>query len=135
MQKSSEEKTKIIRILQPQPLADKASRIELIKTHTIYKNKWTVKFFFKKRLALRSARFKFFICRRSMHKTSSQKWHPYHVQDFNRRTLNTFHQHRSRFFGPFFIQNRKKTEKHYDIIFNCLITRAALFGVLPRFEY
>ena len=35
------------------------------------------------------------------------------------------------FFGPFFIQNKKKTEKHYAIIFNCLTTRAAHLESCP----
>ena len=49
MQQSSQEKTKMIRSLQPQPLADTASRIALTKTHTINKNKRTVKFILKKK--------------------------------------------------------------------------------------
>ena len=44
MQQSSQEKTKMIRSLQPQPLADTVSRIALTKTHTINKNKRNVKF-------------------------------------------------------------------------------------------
>ena len=48
MQQSSQEKTKMIRSLQPQPLADTASRIALTKTHTTNKNKRTVKLILKK---------------------------------------------------------------------------------------
>ena len=48
IQHSSQGKTKMkmIRSLQPQILADPASRIGLTKIHTINKNKRTVKFFF-----------------------------------------------------------------------------------------
>ena len=34
-------------------------------------------------------------------------------------------------FGPFFIVNRRKTDKHYGIIFNCLVTRASHLEACP----
>ena len=60
----------------------------------------------------------------SVLKTSNQKWLRYHNYAFPARN------HRSRskkleltLFGPFFIVNGGKTEKHYGINFNCFVSR------------
>ena len=78
------------------------------------------------RLDLRSVRFKCFICRRFDAQNIQPKMAPLPSSRFPQE--NTHYHFISTgvdFFGPVFIQNGKKTEKHYSIFFNCLTTRAA----------
>ena len=84
-------------------------------------------YIFGVRLALRSVRLNRFICREFDAQNLHPKWHPYQVQDFHRKKSQPFHH----FFDPFFIKNKKKTEKLYASISNCLTTRAAHLESCP----
>ena len=84
------------------------------------------------RLDLRSVRFKCFICRRFDAQNFQAVMASLPSSSFPQE--NTHYPLISTgvdFFGPVFIQNRKKTEKHYAIIFNCLTTRAAHLESCP----
>ena len=59
----------------------------------------------------------------SVLKTSNQKWLGYRNYAFPARN-HRFENTGVDLFGPFFIFNTRKTEKHYGIIFNSLATRA-----------
>ena len=83
-------------------------------------------------LALCSERFKCFICRRFDAQNLQPKMAPLPSSRFpQENTHYPFISTGVDFFAPFFIQNRKKTKKHYAIIFNCLTTRAAHLESCP----